>query len=66
LHYKPEKVSQIINASVVLHNLWTTHNLPEFVDGENITDFDTYQAPLGVAENNVLNLRNTSYKYNLY
>jgi len=28
------------------------------VDGENITDFGIYQAPLGVAENNDLNLRN--------
>lgn len=58
LHYKPEKVSQIINACVVLHNLCITYNLPEFVDGENITDFGIYQAPLGVAENNDLNLRN--------
>ncbi|CAI6371996.1 unnamed protein product [Macrosiphum euphorbiae] len=58
LHYKPEKVSQIINACVVLHNICITYNLPEFVDGENITDFGIYQAPLGVAENNDLNLRN--------
>jgi len=28
------------------------------VDGENITDIGIYQAPLGVAENNDLNLRN--------
>ncbi|XP_060847995.1 putative nuclease HARBI1 [Rhopalosiphum padi] len=58
LHYKPEKATKIINACVVLHNLCITYNVPEFVDGENLSDFGMYQTPLGVAEDNDVNLRN--------
>lgn len=58
MHYKPEKATQIINACVVLHNLCIKYNVPEFVDGENLSDFGIYQALLRVAENNDLNLRN--------
>lgn len=58
MHYKPEKATKIINACVVLHNLCITYNVPEFVDGENLSNFGIYQAPLGVVENNDLNLRN--------
>lgn len=59
MHYKPEKATQIINACVVLHNLCITYNVPEFVDGENLSDFGIYQVP---SLNNDLNLRNTDLR----
>jgi len=38
-HYKPENATAIINACIVLHNMFIENNIAEVID-ETVEDFD--------------------------
>lgn len=59
LHYKPEKVTSIINVCIVLHNMCITNNIP--LHEHNTEDIDN----LGIIEDQDNNINNGNIDLNL-